>query len=296
MYPLPHHSVGFRFTSDLSLFTLKGVGLHYIDSHEYSWNNRTRKDEHVLVQYTLDGEGALEVDNITYRIGAGDAFVIDIPGENHYYLPETSEFWEFIYLEFTKDCLPLLRKIYRHIGPVIPISNDSGLPKHMMEVYENALANKYNTFFENSKTAYNTWMDLVSYTLKVCDNDVSDADLAKSYIDQNYYKEDLNLDLISEHTSISKYYLCREFHKKYGVSIGKYIREVRISQACRLLMTNSNYTMQEIAKMVGYSNNNYFGKVFRTVKGISPDKYKKQSGHYDFVRAVYETPRHISKS
>ena len=47
--------------------------------------------------------------------------------------------------------------------------------------------------------------------------------------------------------------------------------------------------------MVGYSNNNYFGKVFKAEKGISPDKYRKQSAKYDLVRAVYETP-HIKDS
>ena len=81
-----------------------------------------------------------------------------------------------------------------------------------------------------------------------------------------------------------------EFHKKYGVSPGKYLRELRISQACRLLMTKSDHTLQEIAQMAGYSNNNYFGKVFKAEKGISPDKYRKQSSKYDLVRAIYETP------
>ena len=76
MYSLPHHSVGFRFSSDLSLLTLKGIGLHYIDSHDYSWNNRTRKDEHCLLQFCIDGEGSLEIDGITYSILPGDAFLI----------------------------------------------------------------------------------------------------------------------------------------------------------------------------------------------------------------------------
>ena len=54
-------------------------------------------------------------------------------------------------------------------------------------------------------------------------------------------------------------------------------------------MTKTDYTLQEIAEMVGYSNNNYFGKVFRAEKGISPDKYRKQTTQYDFVRSVSET-------
>ena len=33
MYPLQHKSIGFRFSSDLSLLTLRGMGLQRVDSH-----------------------------------------------------------------------------------------------------------------------------------------------------------------------------------------------------------------------------------------------------------------------
>ena len=131
---------------------------------------------------------------------------------------------------------------------------------------------------------------MTEYAMTLSVSKISKVDHAKAFIDQNYYMEDLNLDLIAGHAGMSKYSLCKEFHKKYGVSPGKYLRELRISQACRLLMTKSDHTLQEIAQMVGYSNNNYFGKVFKAEKGISPDKYRKQSVKYDLVRAVYETP------
>ena len=49
--------------------------------------------------------------------------------------------------------------------------------------------------------------------------------------------------------------------------------------------------MEEIAHRVGYSNNNYFGKVFRAEKGLPPDQYKRQSSHYDIVRTVYDIPK-----
>lgn len=293
MQSLPHHSVGFHFTSDLSFLTLKGVGLHYIDSHEYSWDNRHRKDELCLIQYCVKGEGALEIDGIHYPILPGDAFIINIPGENHYYLPQHSFCWEILYLEFSKECLPLLRKIYQNTGPVLHLASAPELTKQMFFIYQKALGNELKTFFENTKTAYELWMDLTSYALACSNNEITKVDYAKTYIDQNYYMEDLNLDLVAEHAGMSKYYMCKEFHKKYGISPRKYLKELRISQACRLLTTNSDYTMHDIAHMVGYSNNNYFGKVFKAAKGITPDKFKKQSTHYDFVRAVYETPHHI---
>lgn len=151
---------------------------------------------------------------------------------------------------------------------------------------------------KNSRCKFNTvqfdgtfsQIDLTACALAVTGTERSRVDAAKSYIDQNYHNPNLNLDLVADHAGLSKYYLCKEFQHKFGVSPGKYIREVRLAKACRLLMTNTDYTMEQIAQQVGYSNNNYFGKVFRAEKGLPPDQYKKRSNRYDFVRAVYETP------
>lgn len=46
----------------------------------------------------------------------------------------------------------------------------------------------------------------------------------------------------------------------------------------------------ERSHMAGYSHPNYFRKVFKAPKGIRPDKFKKPSSQYGFVREVLETP------
>ena len=286
---LPHQSIGFDFASDLSLPTLKGIGLQHVDTHNYFWDNCTRKDNICLIQYTLKGEGTIKIDNIFYTLKPNDAFLIDIPSNSQYYLPKHSSFWEFIYLEFSYECLPFMRKIYQNNGPILKINISEKLIKQLFDIYTKALHNQIKTFFENTRIAYDLWINLTEYALNLSTAKMSKIDYVKRYIDQNYYKNELTLDLIADNIGISKYYMCKEFHKKYGISPGKYLREIRISNACRLLTTNDNYTLQKIAQSVGYSNDNYFGKVFKTEKGISPARYKKQSTKYDLIRTVYET-------
>ncbi len=286
---LPHQSIGFDFASDLSLPTLKGIGLQYVDTHNYFWDNCTRKDNICLIQYTLKGEGTIKIDNIFYTLKPNDAFLIDIPSNSQYYLPKHSSFWEFIYLEFSYECLPFMRKIYQNNGPILKINISEKLIKQLFDIYTKALHNQIKTFFENTRIAYDLWINLTEYALNLSTAKMSKIDYVKRYIDQNYYKNELTLDLIADNIGISKYYMCKEFHKKYGISPGKYLREIRISNACRLLTTNDNYTLQQIAQSVGYSNDNYFGKVFKAEKGISPAKYKKKSTKYDLIRTVYET-------
>lgn len=288
---LPHHySVGFDLNSDLPLLALKGIGLQEVTDHSYSWDNRSRTDAQCVIQYTLSGCGAVEVDGIRYSVPVGYAFLIDIPGPSRYYLPEDSSRWEFFFLEFTKECLPMLWKIYRTAGPVFRVSESSGLLMKIIDMYRLVTANQLTSYFQNARLSYDFWLVLTEYAVTQSASFLSKVDYAKRFMDQNYRSPDLSLDLIADHAGISKYYLCKEFRRKFGISPGKYLRALRIDEACSLLSTQSGYSLQEIAAQVGYANDNYFGKVFKAEKGVSPDRYRKLQGRYDTVQTIFETP------
>ena len=54
----------------------------------------------------------------------------------------------------------------------------------------------------------------------------------------------------------------------------KYILEIRIRNAQTLLET-TDYSVANIASMIGYDNPMYFSRMFRKAKGMSPAKYRK---------------------
>ena len=54
----------------------------------------------------------------------------------------------------------------------------------------------------------------------------------------------------------------------------KYILEIRIRNAQTLLAT-TDYSVANIASMIGYDNPMYFSRMFRKAKGMSPAKYRK---------------------
>ena len=290
------HSVGVEVHSDLPLLTLKGIGLQTVTDPAYAWDNRNRPDSQCVIQYTVSAFSAVEACCIRYIVPAGYAFLVDIPGPSRYYMPPDSDRWEFFFLEFTKECLPMLWKIYRTAGPVIRLSESSGLVPRIMDLYHLVIGGQLTSYFENARLSYDFWLRLTEYAVTQSATFLSKVDYAKRFIDQNYRSPDLSLDQIADYAGLSKYYLCKEFRHKFGISPGKYIRTLRLDEACSLLSTRPDFSLQDIALQVGYANDNYFGKVFKAAKGISPDQYRKHRSRYDTVQTIYETPSAGSRS
>ena len=286
---LPFGSVGFHITSALPLQTLRGIGMHHITSHDYHWDNRVRKNSYILLQYTISGKGSFQTPDHTYPQQTGDLFLVQVPGDSQYSLPDDSECWDVLYLEFSSECLPLLYHIHLSCGPAFHLEASSTLPEQMKQLYADAISNQLASVFDNSKAAYAFLLDLADYALENPALSSPRVTLAKNYLDSNYYNTDLNLDEVADAVGLSKYHLCREFNHLYGISPGKYLANLRLQKSCALLLQSHQHTIAEIASMVGFSNDNYFCKVFRKAFGTTPTQYRLQNQNYDLVRVLHDS-------
>jgi len=86
--------------------------------------------------------------------------------------------------------------------------------------------------------------------------------------------QDLSLDMISSSINTNPYELSRQFKKETGKTIIEYINKQRINEAI-YIMENENISITSVAGMVGYNDINYFTKVFKKIKGITPSQYRK---------------------
>lgn len=101
---------------------------------------------------------------------------------------------------------------------------------------------------------------------------------AINYIKENFTQNDLTLNLIAEKLHISQSYLTRIIKQKTGVSFTDYLNKLRINMAIKLLLDNNrNYTINDIANMVGYSSQHYFSRAFKNYIGLSPNQYRNQN-------------------
>ncbi len=111
------------------------------------------------------------------------------------------------------------------------------------------------------------------------DADKMSRNIAKAidYIRQNLHTK-LSLEQIAKAVSLSPNYLATRFHKETGSTVQDYIRDLRIDVA-QTMLKDSDYTLTEIARCLGFGSNSHFIKVFREKKTITPKQYRLK--HYN---------------
>lgn len=98
--------------------------------------------------------------------------------------------------------------------------------------------------------------------------------IIKEYID-SHYCEMIKTTMFAEKYFFSTEYLNRLFRGKYGFTIYEYVLKLRMERAKELLENEDNKII-DIAERLGYADNHYFSKAFRTYYDISPSQYRKE--------------------
>lgn len=124
-------------------------------------------------------------------------------------------------------------------------------------------------------------MSLVSYASRVLGESAKSypqdiIERIHQYIDQNF-DDDLTLTEISKYFHLNACYLSQMFKAHSGNRLSEYIESVRIEKS-RALLGIPNISVADAAARVGYSDANYFSKVFKKNTGMSPTQYQHEAG------------------
>lgn len=103
--------------------------------------------------------------------------------------------------------------------------------------------------------------------LKQVDNIVKNR-----FMDQN-----LTRDTVADSVGMSPTYLGRLFIKLTSKTISDFINEVRMEKA-KVLLTTTNYSVNEIVDQVGFLNSSYFYTNFKKLHGVTPNEYRLNNG------------------
>jgi AraC family transcriptional regulator len=102
---------------------------------------------------------------------------------------------------------------------------------------------------------------------------VKDLERTRDFL-HAHFAEQNSLTRIAELTGMQPTYLARAFRRRYGCTVGEYVRRLRIEFACREL-SDAEKPLALIAQNAGFFDQSHFSKTFKLLTGQSPAAYRK---------------------
>ncbi|TKD72419.1 AraC family transcriptional regulator [Pseudalkalibacillus hwajinpoensis] len=280
--PTLYGSYGYRFSDPMlqNIAQIWSLGWDEQTSSLYDWDGTNRRDTgKYIFQYTISGKGCIEIDGLTHELTPGQGFIVNIPGDYRYYLPDDSERWEFIYITLYGDVVKKYwNDIQEEIGHIIHFQPDSEPVLYVLNLIEMAASQQIANAHQASGYAYQFTMKLFNYcsNLEKRLSQWPEAIVEASMFAMNHYGEEIGPDEMAASSGMSRYHFTRQFKQYTNQTPIQYLTDIRIKKAKELLL-NTKYSSEDIAALIGYKNANYFNKVFKKVTGTSPGKYRSST-------------------
>ena len=100
-----------------------------------------------------------------------------------------------------------------------------------------------------------------------------EIEYARRYFNE-HYNEPISIQDYAESRNMSVCWFQRNFKQIVNHTPMQYLLTIRVNNAASLLET-TDYSMAEIAAIVGYEDPLYFSRLFKKQKGVSPTDYRK---------------------
>jgi two-component system response regulator YesN len=107
-----------------------------------------------------------------------------------------------------------------------------------------------------------------------CKNSIELVEYLKEKVN-NHYMEELSLSLAAQDAGYNASYVSRIFKLETGIGFAQYLTEIRMKAAKEKLL-ETELTVVEISRRVGYWDEKYFSKLFKREIGITPTEFRNK--------------------
>ncbi len=232
--------------------------------------------QHYLMHFILDGQGIYKVNDKSYAVSKGMAFLI-YPGETTFYQADEISPWEYIWIAMDGDDIERLIAAYhspvnKYLFKAANYSQSADLFRSFADV------NNLNLTKDKDKFIGLIYLIFSSFE-KNCNTGAFESDLdyynrSCKYIRLNY-GYNISITDIAENVGLERSYLYRIFMKYAYISPKHYLTKVKVESAGEMLM-NSELSMTEIALSCGFNDSSNFCRTFNKYYGYPPLQFKKQ--------------------
>ncbi|MFW5976871.1 MAG: AraC family transcriptional regulator [Bacillota bacterium] len=234
--------------------------------------------DHYLIHFITSGKGIFDDGRNLYNLEKGQGFLI-CPDIVTYYQADSKEPWNYMWAGFhgLKAQSFLGRAGLSRESPIFSVKKVSPLKQWIQKMIKIKEITK-------SKELKLTGL-LYLFLSDLIENIVTGSEInnfnrqkeyikkAVEYIEKNYSRE-IKVKDISKYLGLHRSYLYTIFKEKLSISPQEYIIKYRINKACEL-MKNTNLTIGDISRSVGYNDPMNFSKIFKKKKNIAPTEFRK---------------------
>ena len=230
-----------------------------------------------LLHFITRGKGRFSVNNTTYHLSQGQAFLIQ-PNVSTYYSADSEDPWEYIWIGFDGQDVQTILQNCGLLGkcPFIDYIPSPELTQYLNNIIDsmkNQTANDYELlgnlfliFGYLSRNHQNVFLSTENDYLKG----------AVNYIKNNYHKN-IIVQNVADYIGINRSYLYRLFMQEFSISPKQYILDYRFHAAADLL-SNTSMTVSAIAINCGFKDISTFCHQFRKYTGFTPKQYRTIDG------------------
>lgn len=114
---------------------------------------------------------------------------------------------------------------------------------------------------------------------KIDNNNQSRQHFVLHYIHE-HLSEKIGVDALSRKAYLSRNIFFKWFKEQFGITPLEYINKERVKMA-KGLLSNAHTNIQTVSSQCGFSDVNYFIRVFKKTEGITPGAYQALAAHQD---------------
>ncbi len=262
--------------------------LIYQEDKELVFYDKFHQHKEIQISFIAQGEGTLIVGDTINYYKKGDLLAI---GSNlpHVFKSDTTTnitsemqtlFFtkaafgvDFFELEELRELRPFFKKV-EHGFQLSPKSNK--LETLFLQLKECSKLQRFILCLEILKILSKSRPQPLSsfiYEKEYTDSEGKRMRDVMDYTMQNHYKQ-ISLDSIAEVSAMTKNAFCKYFKKRTNKTYFRFLNELRIENACKLLLSEETLSIPEIADKSGFNNISNFNRQFKSIKQMSPSAYR----------------------
>ena len=259
-------------------FQLESITKSKYDS---DWHSTLHTHPFTELFYVVDGKGEFNIQGQRFPVKAND-FVIINPQVEHTELSSPDEPLEYIVLGINGLSFSNLTPVSEG-GHPFSFFNLRDEQKDILR-YLNAMVQEATAQPMSYELVCHNLLEILlikilrhqHFDLEVGKQSKATKDISfiKHYL-ETYYHESIQLEDLASMTHLSRFYISHSFKKEIGMSPMEYLIDIRIKES-KILLRTTNYSISQVADIVGFTTPTYFSKQFRKSTGISPTDYREQ--------------------